>query len=161
MDLSEQRYLFPNCLRSAHQSTSSKVRLKKNEKIDVLLKERVQNELQQFNTERGGYIIRAASSTEELFAEGKALNNCVGSYAEDYALGKTNLFVIRLVEEPDKPLYTCEVWPQSWKVIQLRGYKNQNAPKKIQLLMESFLSNVKEKVGKKKRKIKSNEAVAV
>src|SRR5690606_3653954 len=89
MSLTEHRYLYPNNLKVAHEATSKKVKLKRDKQLDTNIKKRYLK-LQPFTYKKGGFIVQPVKTIEELFNEGKTLNHCVGTYAEDYANGKTN-----------------------------------------------------------------------
>ena len=63
---------------------------------------------------------------EELRVEGKRLHHCVASYAEAHASGRSNIFFIRKIDEPDKPFFTLELKNGDGKL-----YVNQNRGKNI------------------------------
>jgi len=92
--------------------------------------------LNRYSCEVGGLLIRPAKSSIELFDEGKALKHCVGRYAESYAKGRTDLYVIRKKEAPDEPFVTVEVI--RGQVVQCRGYKNKDMTKEVAALMNAF-----------------------
>ncbi|NHN33521.1 PcfJ domain-containing protein [Paenibacillus agricola] len=153
MDLEQEHVLFPNNLYEAHQKTIRKMKVKKDETLNVKITARL-NELNRFSFEYAGFIIRPAASILELFDEGKALEHCVGGYTDRYADGKTNLFVLRRSTEPETPFYTVEVVGQEIK--QVRGKKNCNPTDEVQAFIEAFKA---QKLVKKSRK--SNLKVAV
>lgn len=77
---------------------------------------------EKYNAERGGYIIRIADTAEEIQIEGRALNHCVGGYAERHLADKLTICFIRRAETPQAALYTVEM--QGNRLIQIHGYKN-------------------------------------
>lgn len=77
---------------------------------------------EKYNAERGGYIIRIADTAEEIQIEGRALNHCVGGYAERHLADKLTICFIRRAETPQAALYTVEM--QDNRLIQIHGYKN-------------------------------------
>lgn len=159
MDLKQDRYLFPNCLRSAHQSTSAKVKLKNNKEIEAKIQVRFRNELSHMTMSDKGYIIRPAASQHELFAESKALGHCVGSFSKRYADGEANIFFVRRESWPDRPLYTCEIDPTTWTVIQVRKRKNRNPPKLIVDMVNQFAARMKKEAKAAKNKLVKGVAV--
>jgi hypothetical protein len=66
-----------------------------------------------------------------MITEGKVLNHCVGRYAKDHANGKTTIFLIRRIEEPERPYYTLE-----WR----NGAINQNHTEHNHLQTEEVLA---------------------
>jgi PcfJ-like protein len=135
MDINQEHVLLPNNLHAAHQKTIRQVKIKAdltlNKKIEKRLKE-----LQKFSFIYSGMIIRPALSSIELFDEGKALNHCVGRYADDYAHGKTNLFVIRNANDPGKPFYTMEI--KNNQITQVYGKNNSLPTDEVKAVVDAF-----------------------
>lgn len=146
MDVEKESVLFPNDLYEAHQKTIRQVKIKADETLNFKIAKRV-IELEKFIFEYNGFILRPAHSSIELFDEGKALEHCVGRYAQRYAEGNTNLFVLRKADEPAIPFFTVEVINQ--EVIQVRGKSNCNPSEDVKAFMEAFKA---EKLSKKSRK---------
>lgn len=71
----------------------------------------------------GLYLIRPAANSDEIIAEGKALEHCVGGYAQRHAEGKLTICFMRKVSEPEKPWITIEL--QAGRLEQIHGYKNE------------------------------------
>lgn len=108
LDMSIESVLFPNNLDAAHKKTTEKVKIKADESLNKLIAERLVK-LNKFTFEHGDFFIRPAKDSIELFREGKTLKHCVGGYAKAYAEGKSNIFFIRRISEPDTPFFTIEV----------------------------------------------------
>lgn len=159
MDLKQYHILFPNNIYRSHQKTMKKIKIKADEALNGLIAARLPA-LEAFWFEKMGLMLRPAASKEELFAEGAALEHCVGShYTKDYARGDTDIFLIRLSAAPDKPYYTMEV--KNGKVLQCEGGKGSRAKTK---LVEEFVNAfVAEKLSTKvkTRKTKSNKPQGV
>ena len=49
------------------------------------------------------------SLTVELVREGERMHHCVGTYAERYAKGRTNIVFLRHKEHLDAPMLTAEI----------------------------------------------------
>lgn len=59
--------------------------------------------------ESDGYLIRPAASVQEILDEANAQSNCVASFIDKYAAGRTDLWLMRDADDPDTPLVTVEV----------------------------------------------------
>lgn len=73
----------------------------------------------------GKYLIRPAATPEEIIREGVELDHCVGGYAGRHASGKTNIFFVRRVSEPEKSFVTLELDLKQHRIVQQHGYKNE------------------------------------
>lgn len=77
----------------------------------------------------GGFCIAVPEKPEDLVKEGTVLHHCVKSYIETVADGKSMIFFLRDVQEPDRPFFTVEVsWDGSGDkyVRQVHGMCNCN-----------------------------------
>lgn len=158
MDLSERRYLFPNNLQEAHEEATQRVKLKHDRKLDMLIRKR-QSELLQYRFESDGFIVRPVSSLKELFQEGKALNHCVGGYADQFAIGGCIIMVVRKADEPDKPYYTMEI--SGKKIKQCRGYKNCDMTPEVEAFVRRFEDEKLKKISRKSSRKSNPERVAI
>lgn len=145
MDTGQEHILFPNNIYTAHQKSIEKVKIKHDSALNELIGKRIAD-LLKYSFELNGLFIRPAQDSVELFKEGKALNHCVGRYAKTYAEGKTNLFVLRKVDEPDTPFYTMEIIDN--KIIQTRGKSNCLPTDEVEAFIQAF---TKARLSKKKR----------
>ncbi|MDR3561238.1 MAG: PcfJ domain-containing protein [Negativicutes bacterium] len=134
-DLTSERILFPSNLYKAHQATIKQVKVKEDELINKKLADRVKK-LQHYCFEDSGLLIRPAASTKELIDEGKALEHCVGTYAQSYAEGRSIILFIRKVDDPQKPYFTMEI--RNDQVSQCRGKKNCDMDKTVKAFVETF-----------------------
>lgn len=143
MDLKDESVLFPSNLYRAHQNTITQVKVKANEIFNKHIAVRVKS-LQKYCFEYFGLMIRPAASSNELIEEGKSLHHCVGTYAQKYAEGKTNLFVIRKISEPNKSYFTVEI--RQDEIVQIRGNKNCSPSKDVAEFIKVFIEqNLTEK----------------
>ncbi|WP_067928265.1 PcfJ domain-containing protein [Alicyclobacillus shizuokensis] len=138
--LTEKHVIFPSNLREAHDKMMRRVWIKRNENLNQLIQERLA-ELESYSYADEHFLIRPARSTSELFEEGKALNHCVGSYAARYAAGQTDLFLMRLVADPDTPLCTVEI--KNGVVRQARGYQNRCLNDEEQAFLDRFMQHLR------------------
>lgn len=151
LDLKDKQVLFPPDLRAAHRRTSEMVRFEKNRADQEKFAKAVE-ELTKYAWNKGGFIIRAAQTQEELRDEGAALHHCVAGYAKSMADGNTAIFFIRRVEDADTPFYTLEL--REGKVIQCRTVNNisyQLNPE-VTAFVDKWIKNVVSKGGVKKKK---------
>lgn len=123
MDLSDKHVRFPRDLCLAHDQVMGRQREWKNELLDEKFRERAEA-LEKFSFRWNGLIIRAASSQQELNEEGEQLSHCVGTYGEKHASGKSAIFFIRRVDEPEDPFFTLELDEVKLEVLQNRGKCN-------------------------------------
>ncbi len=127
--------LFPKNLYRAHQNTIKQIKIKADEELKRQIAER-NAQLKHYQFKFKGLFIRAAASAEELIAEGKALNHCVGGYASGHASGRTTILFIRKTSAPAKPFFTVEV--RNDAVIQVRGNHNCNPDEEVKEFIEEF-----------------------
>lgn len=118
----------------------------------------------------GEFLIRQPNSIGEIIDEGAALEHCVGGYAERHARGELNIMFLREKSKPDEPFYTVEV-SKKLKIVQCRGYRNNNADnpmpkavedfeKKYQEYLDSIVWSEAKKAGAKKNDRTGNENAA-
>jgi len=70
-----------------------------------------------------GYVIRVPMDKDEILAEGRKLQHCVGGYADRHIQGKTTILFMRKVKKPNEPWLTIEMNGNS--LIQIHGFKNE------------------------------------
>jgi hypothetical protein len=159
MDLNQENVLFPSNLHNAHQNTIKQVKIKEDSELNKKIQRRLKS-LTRFCFEYAGIMIRPAADSLELIEEGKVLQHCVGTYANRYAKGETNLFVIRKVDEPDKPFYTMEIKNNS--IVQTRGRENCSPSKEVKAFIDAFtLDKLTKKPKPRKSKSVERQGVAV
>lgn len=146
MDLSQEHVLFPNNLHNAHKDTTRRVKVKVDAKLNGLISKRLP-ELNKYTYADPTLHVRPVTSSIELFDEGKELSHCVGGYASRYALGETDLYVLRYNDLPNQPYYTVEV--QKKRVVQCRGYKNKSMTKEVAAFIDAFETRLHKTKGRK------------
>ena len=122
----EQRVLFPDDLRAAHDEC---VEEKKNI-YSKKMKERAKTRRAELTA--AGYDFKSGTiravipkNAEDIKREGKKLHHCVGGYVDRYSEGSTNIIFIRRAEKPNEPWFTLEVNPKNLNFVQCYGFKNQ------------------------------------
>lgn len=138
-DITKDVVLFPKNLHTAHQNTIRQIKIKEDKELNIKIKKRLPS-LKKFKFEYKGLMIRPAESSLELIDEGKALNHCVGTYAERYAKGKNILLFIRKINEPEKSYFTVEV--KDNRIFQVRGKNNSNPDDAVKELIEVFKKTI-------------------
>lgn len=72
-----------------------------------------------------GLTLRPYESAAEVFAEGRVLGICIGTYAERYLKGDKVICCLRRCEEPDEPFHAVEFSATTGRRIQDRGAGNR------------------------------------
>lgn len=126
MDLSDRRVRYPSALRTEHDKVVFKRSLILSKDKNGAFKQVVSQYAKLFQYEDKNIVVRAPSSLEELFEEGRKLYHCVGSYADRVLKGSCLILFVRKREEPDKPLLTMVVDPAG-RCTQVRGAFNRKA----------------------------------
>lgn len=85
---------------------------------------RKMKDLRTFLNGSKGLLVYVPESVAELKEEGKKLHNCIGTYADRVAEGKTFVFFVRKLDNPTAPFVAFEYC--NGEVIQCRSDHNQN-----------------------------------
>ena len=91
-----------------------------------------------------GMFIRPIDSADEIIREGEEQNNCVASYADRHANGKTAIMVLRRCSEPRKAWHTVEIDLRTLECIQCYGYDNRVRTPEAAAFMEKYLDHLRE-----------------
>lgn len=70
-----------------------------------------------------GLMIRVPENREEVVAEGKLLQHCVGGYADRHIAGTVTILFLRKESAPEVPFLTVEM--NGNKLVQIHGFKNE------------------------------------
>ena len=142
--------LFPRHFKEAHDKASAlldiKIQAAHNKSIGEFFK--ANNEMFSFDSQE--YLIRLPMSAKEIAREGKVLHHCVGSYIERVASGERLILFIRGKDNPHDPLYTMELEPETYMLIQVRGSHNGGVPKNVKSMISKYQARLKKH---KKRKV--------
>lgn len=98
----------------------------------------------------GEYEIVFPPSAKDIKTEGRVLHHCVGSYVDKVAAGKTMIFYVRKVDEPDIRLYTAEYL--NGKLEQIRASCNGVADTKARKLALDFTKQLHQEEVKEEEK---------
>lgn len=86
-------------------------------------KKRKSSLVKKYEFELDGYRIMVPAGEEEIVAEGKALQHCVGGYAIRHMLGNTTILFMRKSADPGTPWLTIEMNGDTLQ--QIHGYRNE------------------------------------
>ena len=76
-----------------------------------------------------GLIIKVPETPQELIQEHVALRNCLNTYVDKMATGKSIIFFIRKADQPDTPYYAMEY--TNGMITQIRGKSNCEATPEV------------------------------
>lgn len=155
MDLDHPQVRWPKRLGAAHDDVMRRYKARNDEIVEQGFRVRLK-ELERFVWSADGILIRPCTTQDEMKQEGKALSHCVARYAEDHALAKTAIFLIRKEAEPNKPWYTLELDEKKLIVKQNRGKNNCARTDEIQNFENQWLEHIRQEAAKAKRKEKKS-----
>lgn len=142
--------IMPAHLEEAHDRTLEKVAFYANkEETEQIAK--MAKTLSPLLMSTDSLIMLAPKSGEEIIAEGRILQHCVGGYVRRHARGDTIILFIRHKDKPKIPFFTIEVNPETLKIMQCHGYKNERDSgfkkpdeiKKFEKQYAEFLEDIK------------------
>ena len=137
-DLRDTRFLLPRDMHAMHDEMTRRERLmmeeiraradaRKAEKLaqmQAAFLPRLEKLRRKYCFSACGLILRPYESAGEVLAEGRALDICIGGYAEGYMQGRNIICCLRRAEEPDEPWRAVEFSTKDGRMVQDRGYKN-------------------------------------
>lgn len=147
--------VFPKDLQTAHDTASALVTALMDRKNFEKYQARYERLQKLYEYTDGQYQVVIPLGVEDVIAEGNALGNCVGGYAERHMEGKTTILFLRRADEVKKRLVTIEIRDSDKRIGQIHGRKNRNPTKDEQVFIEGWLAWVK--AGSKRKKKKSAE----
>lgn len=133
---------LPPDLHEAHMRlTRREMRLKNRESNEKFRARR--HLLRWMKWRRGGCFIRPVDSLEEIVKEGELQDNCVAGYAEDHAVGRTIIMVLRKCREPRMPWHTVEIDPKTLECRQCYVAHNRRRTPEAAAFMDKYLEHLK------------------
>lgn len=94
--------------------------------------------LGKYSFEANGMMVYVPKKLEELIDEGIAMHNCVGTYVDRVAAGKTIVVFIRSAEDPKERIGTMEISADGRSIVQARAKFNKNLPPEAAAFVEKF-----------------------
>lgn len=99
---------YPKNLQTYHNQLSYLYLQKQNAiQKEAIIKRK--NELSKYSWSNGKYLIRCPESDTDFLDEAHQQANCLASYADAYNEGKTDIFFMRRVDDPEHSFITIEV----------------------------------------------------
>lgn len=99
-------------------------------------------DIKKFLNGTSGLLVKIPETREELIKEGNRLHNCLATYAERMAEGKTTIFFIRKLDDPDKEYFAMEYLDGEIK--QLYTYGNtEDKEGKVVAFADAFAAMLK------------------
>ena len=147
-DLSNDVFRLPKDLNRKHdEATKAAAKIKDARKNAELRKKdakRLQTLALRYTYTDGRWLIRPPLGAEEIVAEGKALRNCLGGYAERHVRGSTTILFLRDRTRPGHSLVAIEM--NGNQIVQAHGWDDERTsckdnPKRLspQVLYREFL----------------------
>ena len=137
-----EELIYPKDLKRAHDEVMLRIKEKENKELTRKIKERLDSlDALSYSSEALGLLIRPAASQAELITEGKILNHCVARYAQSHASGKTSIFFIRHINDPEMPFFTLEY--KNGAVIQNRGDHNCVRTEEVMTFEAEWLNHIR------------------
>lgn len=134
-DLKDKRILYPRNIEESHDRLLKQYQIKKDKMVNSKIAKRYKQLLKNtFKTKK--YIIFPAISMDSLIDESKQQNNCVKTYAEDYANKECDIYFMRLVGNQEQSLVTVEV--KNNKVVQQRRKNNEQTTSEQKKFLEKW-----------------------
>ena len=138
----DKNLLYPSDLKVAHDRTIMMVKEKENAALsEKIFKATKKFERFEYTDKKTGLLITPCRNHTDLIKEGKLLDHCVGTYAKSVSEGRTCIFFIRRITEPDIPYFTLEL--KEGRVIQNRGYKNCDRTPQVVAFEKKWLKFIK------------------
>ena len=138
----DKELLYPKDLKVAHDRTIMLVKEKENEALSNKINKATEKYIDfTFEDKKAGLMITPCRSHNDLLKEGELLQHCVATYAQSVAAGRTCIFFIRKLSEPDIPYYTLEL--KEGRVIQNRGFKNCDRTPQVIAFEKKWLKFIK------------------
>lgn len=134
-DLKDNRNAFPTDLRKLHDEYAEQYKIQKQELISKAIIQRGKIlSMNAYKTKK--FMIQPAPTLKALLNESKQQHNCVRTYAEDYARGECDIYLMRDVKNPNKSLVTVEV--NDNKIVQSRIKYNDYPTDEQQKFLEKW-----------------------
>ena len=152
-------YLYPKNLEEAHDRISreyldkqSEIKQRKREKQQREYEDNYLPALEKYAYEDSEYLIRPLRDFKDFENEGRNNKNCVASYYTRASKGKTAVFVMRRINEPNTSFVTIELRSDhnDHRVSQCFGTGNRMPAQEVRKWVNEWLENIVEPRSKKR-----------
>lgn len=149
-DLTDKSVLFPKDLRTAHAHTMAQIKYKQNQSLEIEYEEKRRPVMKRkYEWAAMGMAVIVPEHVSDLISEGEKQHNCVGSYMESVAKGRTDVVFIRKDKAPEKSYITMEI--HNGRIIQARTKNNGPLDKLGEEFVEAFRAEKLEKKRKRRK----------
>lgn len=138
-DLKNNKYAFPENLEEEHDKMQKLYKIHNEKAIQKAIIRR-SKELLENKYQNNKFIIFPAKSLKDLKNESMQQNNCVQTYAEKYATGICDIYLMRDIKNQNKSLVTVEV--KNRQVVQSRIKNNDDPTEKQLKFLQQWEQNV-------------------
>lgn len=129
-DIRHETIALPKELELKHNEYSTAInearaleRKKQKEEFKRKTKEGLEKRKARYEFEADGLRVIMPMTMEDVQAEGRALQHCVGGYAQRHVEGTTTILFLRKAEDPETPYVTIEI--KGTAIQQVHGFKNE------------------------------------
>ena len=140
MDMADKRILYPKNLMQMHENLSRQVEFKRSSTQEEKWQKRRGRLAQKYSFTAGGLTIIVPEHITDLIDEGKAQHNCVGTYIERVAAGRTVVVFVRRVDDINKSYITMEITNN--RIIQARTAYNRELDAEGEIFVKKFEKEV-------------------
>lgn len=141
-DLKQDRVVFPTDLQREHDKVVTLIKVQQNAEADQKIREIYPGLEEEYGYEDEQYLICPPQSFQDFMQEGKQLEHCVcaNGYYNGHIKGERLIFFVREKVDVQKPFYTLEYDVVGQRIMQLRGYRNQAAPREVRQFVDGWLA---------------------
>lgn len=147
-DMKSKATLWPKDLIQIHNNQKVEIKALQYAQADNKYQKLRRKLEKQYSFEAMGFMIVIPDRVVDLIREGTEMHNCVGTYINSVADGKTCVVYIRQVDNPEVSFGTMEINKEGSRIIQARGKYNRDLPPDAQAFVKKF---EKAKIKKNKR----------
>ena len=129
-DIRHETIALPKKLELKHNEYATAInearaleRKKQKEEFKRKTKEGLEKRKARYEFEADGLRVIMPMTMEDVRAEGRALQHCVGGYAQRHVEGTTTILFLRKAEDPETPYVTIEI--KGTAIQQVHGFKNE------------------------------------
>ncbi len=170
MNLGDRSVCFPQDLQRAHDEAATLIHIRKDEeaaakraKEEARLRENAKAIREMFDYADEQFFILVPESYKEISDEGHEQHNCVATYFEPAAAGRTIIFFVRRKEEPEKSFCTVEIGKKGEEFVIKQNFiaYNRKAPADETEFLKKAVAAAQKKVDKELKKKAKQVRVAV
>lgn len=132
---------YPKNLISTYDKLAYQRILRNDDKNKIKFAERLEAN-KPYNYENEKYIVISPSEIADLRTEGDNLNNCVGTYIDNYLKGTSKIYFMRKKEEPTKSYIALELNNNNY-LVQSRGFNNRGLNYEEDEFVDEWMKHVR------------------